>query len=279
MYDAASLSDIGALQRATGELCVTFRRRGEATVLDDLRQAGCLKARFPRIEPDAWTTAVTLNTSGGVAGGDRLDSAFAVAAGGRATITAQAAERFYRALPGGDVARVRTRIAVADGAAMEWLPQETLLFDRCALDRRLCVELANDAWFLGVESLVFGRAAMGERIGQARVRDLIHVVRGGRVLLHDAIRLDGEVDAALQRKAIADGARAVATVVHVAPNAEAALDDVRAALRGVQGGVSAWNVMLLARILAAGGAALRTAVIAVLTMLRAQRPLPRVWAC
>ena len=108
---------------------------------------------------------VTLNTSGGIAGGDRLDSAFSVRTGARATIAAQAAERFYRALPGGAPSQVRTRIAVADGAAVEWLPQETILFDRCALDRRLHVELAADAWFLGVETLVFGRAAMGESRG------------------------------------------------------------------------------------------------------------------
>jgi urease accessory protein len=281
MYDAGSLSDIGTLQRATGDLRVTFRRREAATVLDDLRQSGCLKARFPRAEPEAWTTAVTLNTSGGVAGGDRLEAAFVVAAGARATITAQAAERFYRARPGSAPARVRTQITVADGAALEWLPQETLLFDRCAVDRLLSVELADDAWFLGVESLVFGRAAMGERVSQARLRDVIRVRRGGRLLLHDAIRLGGDVDALLGRRAVAGGACAVATLVHVAPDAEAALDDVREGLSRVPGeaGASAWNGMLLTRILAASGAALRVAVIAVLAVLRASRPLPRVWAC
>ena len=88
---------------------------------------------------------------------------FTVRPGARASIAAQAAERFYRALPGDAPSRLRTRIAVEAGAAAEWLPQETILFDRCALDRRLELELAEDAWFLGVESLVFGRAAMGER--------------------------------------------------------------------------------------------------------------------
>jgi urease accessory protein len=269
------------LQRAYGELAVSLKRRGSDSVLADLRQAGCLKARFPRVEPDAWTTAVTLNISGGVAGGDRLDSAFTVSTGARATITAQAAERFYRTLPGSAAAHVRTQITVAEDAALEWLPQETLLFDRCAVDRRLDVELADGAWFLGVESLVFGRAAMGERVDQARVRDIISVQRGGRLLLHDVIRLHGEVDAALQRKAIAGGARAVATVVLVAPEAETALDAVRAELRdaSADGAASAWNSMLLVRMLGVSGAELRAAVIAVLTVLRGSRPLPRVWLC
>ncbi len=281
MFDVASRSDVPRLQRAAGELRVVFRRRDDLTVLDDLRQVGCLKARFPRVEPEEWTTAVMLNTSGGVAGGDRLAGVFVLREGARATITAQAAERFYRALPGSDAAFVRNRLTLAAGGCLEWLPQETILFDRCALDRRLDVELADDAWFLGVESLVFGRAAMGERVAQAWLYDGIRVRRGGRWLLHDAVRMAGEIDAALQRAPIADGARAMATLVHIAPDAEAALDGVRAALTDTAGeaGASAWNGMLLARILAPDAAALRRAVVAALPVLRAPRPLPRVWLC
>jgi urease accessory protein len=172
-------------------------------------------------------------------------------------------------------------LAVAPGASLEWLPQETILFDRCAVDRRLDVDLADDAWFLGVESLVFGRAAMGERVVQAWLRDGIRVRRAGRWLLHDAVRMEGEVNAALQRATIAGGARALATLVHVAPDAAASLENVRAALAdlAVEAGASAWNGMLVTRILAQDAAALRRAVVAALAVLRAPRPLPRVWLC
>ena len=301
MYDAAGLVD-PPLQRARGDLHVSLKRRGAATVLDGLRQAGCLKVRLPRPVVDGWADVVTLNTGGGIAGGDRLDSAFDVQPGARVTIAAQAAERFYRALPGSAPSRVRTRITVAEDAAAEWLPQETILFDRCAMDRRLDVELADSAWFVGVESLVFGRTAMGERVHRARLSDLIRVRRDGRLLLHDAMRLEGEVDALLRRKPIAGGACAVATVLHVAPDAEARLAVVREALlrpplplaedatvRGVAGegattrpsesAASAWDGLLLARILAPDGAGLRGAVSRVLMALRAPRPLPRVWLC
>jgi urease accessory protein len=251
---------------------------------------------------------VTLNTSGGVAGGDTLDSAFAVGLDARATIASQAAERFYRALPGSPASNVQTCITVADGAAAEWLPQETILFDRCAVRRRLHVELAETAAFLGIESLVFGRTAMGEAVKWASLRDAIEVRRNGQLLLHDVTRLEGEVAAALQRSAVADGARAVATLIYVAPDAETRLDPLREALaaflaprplcgrgrrgapgegaatpptseRGVQCGASAWDGMLIARILATDGASLRTAVIAALHVLRDGRALPRVWQC
>jgi urease accessory protein len=278
MYDAACLSEPTTLQRAVGELRVSLRRRDGASVLAGLRQAGCLKARFPRPVAAGWADVVTLNTSGGIAGGDRLDSVFEVQAGASASIAAQAAERFYRALPGSLPAQVRTRITVADGASAEWLPQETILFDHCSLDRRLDVELAEDAWFLAAESLVFGRAAMGEQVLQGRLRDTIRVRRAGRLVLHDAIRLEGEVTAMLARKAIADGAGAIATILHVAPDAEAALDALRAALP-TQAGASAWNGVLLARILAPDGASLRITAVAALQALRGSRPLPRVWLC
>lgn len=273
MYDAASLSDAPVLQRAKGELRVAVRVRDGRTVLQGLRQAGCLKARFPR--SDEWLNVVTLNTSGGIAGGDELDSLFTVGTGARVTIAAQAAERFYRALPGTGTSRVRTRVVVADGAAAEWLPQETILFDRSAVDRVLRIEVADDAWFLGVESLVFGRAAMGEVVDRGFLRDRIEVWRGGRPLLHDAIRLDGQVAETLRRPAVANAAWTMATLVHVAPDADAKVEAVRAASTGA----SAWDGMLVARIIAENDASLRRSVVGVLDILRGGRALPRVWMC
>ena len=90
------------------------------------------------------------------------------------------------------------------------------------MDRRLDVDMADGAAFLGVEALVFGRAAMGEQVGSGRIAETITVRRGGRLVLHDAVRLSGDIAAQLARPAIAGGARAVATIVFVAPDADAA---------------------------------------------------------
>jgi len=283
MCDGASLSDPVRLQRAVGELRVAVKRLGPETVLDDLRQVGCLKARFPRRVVAGWMDVVTLNTSGGIAGGDRLDLTVEVRAGASVTIAAQAAERFYRALPRDAPSCVRSRLVVAAGAALEWLPQETILFDRCALDRRLEIEAAADARVLAVEMLVFGRTAMGERLRAGRLRDLICVRRDGELLLHDAIRLDGDVDAMMRRPATGKGARALATLAYVAPDAEAKLAAVRHALEpaapSTEAAASVWNGMLIARVLGADAAAVRRTVIGALAVLRGSHPLPRVWLC
>jgi len=281
MFDVASPSEVFSHQRAVGDLRVAMRRRGAATALDNLRQAGCLKARFPHGDDDAWLDVATLNISGGIAGGDRLDCAFHLATGAQATIAAQAAERFYRALPDTPPARVRTAISVADGASAEWLPQEAILFDRCKLDRVLDVRLHANARFLGLEMLVFGRAAMGEAVQQAEISDAIRVRRDGRPILWDAIRLRGNAGAVLARPAVARGARAVATLVMVAPDVAAKLDPVRAVLADTpaEAGASCWDGMLVVRALAENGAALRATMMAALHVLRDARALPRVWMC
>ena len=273
---AACRSD---LQRATGTLRLAVKRREGASVLADLRQEGCLKARFPH--PAGWFEVVTLNSSGGVAGGDALDAAFTVDAGACATITSQAAERFYRARAADAPAHARTCITVDAGAAAEWLPQETILFDGAALDRVLEIRLAADAWFLGVESLVFGRHAMGERVSSLRLADTIRLHRAGRLILHDAVRIAGDATEMLARPAVARAGAAVATLVHVAPDIEVQRDRLRAAWADApaETGASAWEGMLVGRVVAPDGASLRDAVLTGLAALRAGRPLPRVWWC
>ena len=278
MFDAGSPCDSLLLQRAEGTLIVTFRLRCGMTVLDTLHQAGCLKARFPRQAPREWAEVVTLNSSGGIAAGDRLSGLFSVACGARVTITSQAAERFYRARFGDNSAVVENRIEIAQGAAVEWLPQETIFFDGAAVSRSLHVELAAAAEFLGVEMLVFGRALMGETVHQLRLRDRLRIVRDGRPLLHDVVRIEGDAAALLSRPGIAAGMRAVATLLYVAADAGARLQALHDAFRDGEAGASVDGDLLVARILAPSGADLRRSVETGLFALR-RRPLPRVWLC
>src|SRR5215469_11942830 len=143
--------------RSRGAVRVTLKAANSRTVLDTLYQSGCLRLRIPRTEKHTQTESVLINTAGGLTGGDDLYIESHWLAGTTACLTTQAAEKIYRAA--NSVARVRTRLFVESGANAEWLPQETILFNRSALDRRLDVNLARGAKFLGLETVVFGRQA------------------------------------------------------------------------------------------------------------------------
>jgi urease accessory protein len=222
-----------------------------------------------------------LNTSGGIADGDRLDTVLAAGPGSRLTVATQAAERVYRARDGAAAARVQIGINVAAGARLEYLPQETILFNAGAMDRVLRVEMAGDACYLGVETLLFGRAASGEVLRELRLRDTVMLHRDGRLVLYDSVRLDGRLDAVLGGKATAGGAGAVASLLYAAPDAPARLDGVRGALEGhlVRAGASVRDGVLVARIVAADGQVARRAVAAALGVVRDGTPLPRAWSC
>jgi urease accessory protein len=278
MYDGASLSDaLLPAERARGRLAIGFRRRGEVSVLSRLYQEGCLKARFPRPAPGGFTTAVLINSSGGVAPGDRLEISITLEARTAATIAGQAAERFYRAAPRSPPAHLRHHISVGPGATLEWLPQEAILFDASALDRSLAIDLAPDSSLLAVEALVFGRRAMGEEVRSGFLSDRISLSRSGRLLFRDALRLEGEIAATLDRPAVAAGARALATILYAGPPADLAA--LRLALSGIDAGASAFDGLVVARLAARDGAALRFGLAAALAVLRNGRPLPRVWLC
>ncbi len=253
---------------------LTAKRRGAASVIGDLRQAGSLKLVFPRPAGVA-LDAVIVNTAGGVTGGDRFNLTATALPGTALHLTTQAAERAYRAQPG-EVGRITTRLTVGAGARLHWLPQETILFQGADLCRRLTVDLAPDARLLLCEPLVFGRTAMGETLTAARLNDRIDVTRDGVPLFRDAAHLSGDIAAHLARPFTANGAAALACVLYVAADAEAHLDPVRALLGPAAGASLLRRDTLVVRILARDSFVLRQTLIPVLTHL-SDGPLPRPW--
>jgi urease accessory protein len=261
------------LQRAQGAAHIRVAAGDGPTRLERLFQDGCAKIRLPRDAAAEGLEAVMINTSGGLTGGDRLAWSAEADAGARLTLTTQACEKIYRATDGH--AETRVRLSAGAGAAIEWLPQETILFDQGALDRRLDVDLDADARLLAVEAVVLGRTAMGERVRRGRLRDRWRVRRAGRLLFADELRLEGEVDRQGAGPATLARACAFATVLLVDDDAERLLPAVRSAL-GPAGGASAFSGKLAARVVAKTGLELRRALVPALEVLRGA-PLPRVW--
>lgn len=241
--------------------------------LDGLRQSGAAKALFPRGRPHL--EAILINSAGGITGGDRFRVEARAGSGSRLTLTTQAAERAYKAQPG-EVGAVSTRLTVEAGARLDWLPQELILFQGAALERRLHVDLKGDARLLMVEPLIFGRRAMGEVVTRAVFRDRIGIDRDGRPLYRDGLRLEGDLARGLSKAATGCGAGAAASLVYVGPDAGAHLDPVRAALPDTGGASLLAPDVLVLRVLAEDGFHLRRALLPVLDRLSGDT-LPTSW--
>jgi urease accessory protein len=268
------------LQRARGTAEASFIVRDGLTRIGRLYQEGQAKLRLPRVYGADATTAVVINTAGGLTGGDvfRLSAEWEVES--RATLTTQAAERIYRAGVHDAAAEVQTHLTVAKGAVAEWLPQETILFDRARLIRRLEVDLAKDADLLITDSLVFGRTAMGESISDCRLADHWRIRRAGKLVHAESLALDGDAAAILAGPATGGGAVALATVIHLAPHVERRIDEARALIEAAatEAAVSAWDGKLVARFLHRDARLLRADLVRFLEAWRG-RGLPRPWSC
>ena len=273
---------MGATQpRARGEVRLRADARDGTARLAGLRQAGSLRTLFPRHDGTALQVVLT-NTSGGVTGGDRFRTEIAVSDAATVTLTTQAAERAYRAQPG-ETGRIDTALTARDTARINWLPQETILFDGCALERRLSLQLDRDASALVVEPVVFGRTAMGESVTRGAFGDRVEIRRDGAVQFLDRTRLTGAIADTLQRPhaevvvAVDHQPLDVGIVGHaLAQQPEAMLDPLRALLPPEGGASLVRPDLLVARLLAPDAFDLRRSLIPVIDALH-EDTLPRPW--
>ncbi|HEY3681222.1 MAG TPA: urease accessory protein UreD [Bradyrhizobium sp.] len=270
----SAASQIFAANRARGAVAFDVHLTEAVTRRRHLHESGSLRVRFPSPE-DAGLSAVFVNTAGGVAGGDRFDIDIAAGEGARLTLTTAAAEKVYRAP--GRPAELNISLKAGAGAHLGWLPQETILFDRAKVSRQIDIDLAESASLLLCEIVVFGRAAMGERMLQGEFVDRWRVRRGGKLVFAENIRLDGDIGRKLERPAVAKGGVAIGTAL-IAPGDEALVERLRTLSDSFGGevGISAWNGFAMARFCAQDAARLRADMMAVLSKTSGSA-LPRLW--
>ena len=272
--EGLSAASVFAANRARGAVRFDVHCRDGVTRRGALHESGSLRVRFPSPEGEG-LSAMLVNTAGGIAGGDRFDIAISLSERAGLTLTTAAAEKIYRAPD--EAAELNIALKVAPGANLAWLPQETILFDRAKISRKIDIDLAEGASLLLCEIVVFGRTAMGETMRHGSFVDRWRVRRGGRLVFAETVRLEGDIGAKLARPAIANGGAAIATAL-IVPGDEALLERIRELADDFGGevGLSAWNGFAMARFCAQDAARLRADMMAVLG--RASRaPLPRLW--
>jgi urease accessory protein len=271
---AGAAYDIFEANRARGAVRFDVRLQDGVTRRGALHESGSLRVRFPSPE-DHGLSAMFVNTAGGIAGGDRFAIEIAAGEGTRLTLTTAAAEKVYRAP--GKPAAFDISLKAAAGAHLSWLPQETILFDRAGIERRIDIDLEETASLLLCEIVVFGRTAMGERMQKGSFIDRWRVRRGGRLVFAETVRLTGDVGGKLAQAAIGKGAAAIGTAL-IVPGDAALVERIREATPSFGGevGLSAWNGFAIARFCAQDAVRLRADMMAVLGH-ASDLPLPRLW--
>lgn len=278
---SAAMPANGAAIGWEAKLALGFERRGERTVLATRTHEGPLvvqKALHP--EGPGVCQSIVVHPPGGIAGGDRLALDVDVGAGAHAQLTTPGAAKWYRTRSA--VARQAVSARVAAGATLEWLPQETIVFDGARATIATTIALATGATFIGWDIVCLGRTESGERFASGRLHQTLELVRDGALLWCERTVLEGG-SRALQSGAILNGAPVFGTFIASGDFA----DDVLACCRRVscdkgEGAVTRLAHVIVARYRGASAQVARTYLASLWGVLRpaatgrAAVP-PRIW--
>lgn len=224
-----------ALRRpaVVGQAALAVRAEGGVTRLADLHQRDPLSLKLPLPARGDILEASLITTSGGIVGGDRLEVSVSAGPGARLRVYPQAAEKVYRSQ--GPDSRIEVSLEAEAGSWLEWLPQETILFEGARLRRRTSLRLDAGARVLAGEFLVFGRRASGETLSRGLIHDAWRVRRGGELAWAEAFHAEGDLSGPLASAAGLGGAGAFASLVYAADGAADLLPELRARLPKEEG--------------------------------------------
>lgn len=265
-------------------LALGFQRRDSATLLVRREHVGPLRVQKPLYpEGEAVCHAIVLHPPSGIVGGDQLEIDVTVGPGAHALLTTPGAGKWYRSA--GAWARQRLGLRVEADGMLEWLPQETIVFDAARAAMHSTVDLAADARFVGMEVLCLGRRASGEGFASGALHLETRVRRAGLPIWLERGRLEGGT-ALLDSPAGLAGFSVSGTLLAVAPRIEpgllAACREIAVAEAGARHALTLLPDLLVARYLGHSSEAARHWFAALWQVLRpalagreAQRP--RIW--
>jgi len=276
--DATAITNSPAGWLARLELELAFH--GGASVVVRKRHQGPLRVQKPLYPEGAQTAhAILVHPPGGIRAGDRLEIETRVGPAAHAFLTSPGAAKWYRGDDG--PAQQSVWLSAGSGAALEWMPQETIYFDGARAVQRHTVHLGAGARYIGCEVMCFGRQASGERFERGQLRLHSEIWRGSELLWYEQARIDAGSEALAGPFGL-DGATVCATLTAAGPALPAAL---QAQIRALDPLLAASQLksVFIARLLCSDSEHARRVMTRAWQLLRPHllgRPalLPRIWA-
>jgi urease accessory protein len=272
------------LQRAEGSCRIVLGSSERGTRIVDVYQRSPIRVLFPRTAGTQLQEAVLVNTSGGIAGGDRLESSVTAMDNASIAVTSQAAEKVYRALK--EPAHVATKLTVHAGAKLAWLPQETIVFNLGRICRDTEIEVSSGAELLALEWLVLGRAARGEEVVGGHITDRWRVKKDHRLIWADCFRVTDDVFPRLRTRALLSDCKAIGTLIYFGSAPQRRLEffrDVTPSL-GCRCAATAVAGLVIARLVTEASGDLRVALRSFLQQFSqgfgpGPFRVPKMWSC
>ncbi len=265
-------------------LSLGFEQRAVSTILARREHVGPLRVQKPLYpEGEAVCHAIVLHPPSGIVGGDELEIDVSVGPGAHALLTTPGAGKWYRSA--GAWARQHLGLAVETGGVLEWLPQETIVFDAARAAMCSSIDLADEARFIGMEVLCLGRRASGEAFANGALHLDTRVLRMGRPIWLERGRLEGGGEL-LNAAAGLAGFSVSGTLLAVAPRIEpsllAACREIPAREAGARHGLTVLPDILVARYLGHSSEAARHWFVDLWRVLRpvligCEAQVPRIW--
>jgi urease accessory protein len=183
-------TEVSAHPQWSASLRLRFAFDGRRTILAEREHTGPLRLLKPLYpEGDRCCHAVVVHPPGGVVAGDSLTVTAQVEHEAHGVITTPGAQKWYRTE--GAEATSATELAVDSGGALEWLPQETIVFDGARARQTLTINVESGAKFFGWEMVCFGRTASDERFTRGHFRQTIRVLREDALVWSEHLSLTG----------------------------------------------------------------------------------------
>ena len=260
-----------SLERATGTLKATLR--GCDNRIGELYQKGSSRLFFPK-NFSKTKECVVINTAGGITGGDKFESCIKASEESSVVVTTQASEKVYKSNYGS--AEVETKFFASKNSKLLWLPQDTILFSKSNLSRKITIHIEDNSELLAFDQIVLGRSAMGEIIQESSFHDNWKIYSGNKLIYFDQ---SGWKNTVPLNCAGLKGIKSYASFYYVGSKAkyyEEKLKRMKQVFKNVDFGSSLRNGCLLVRIFGSEAKAIKDRSINLLREIW-QLDIPNVW--